>query len=286
MKNKLKKIILFLLRNIPVKKVTANIACITQNRSLINKVAVVTGGTGGIGYAIAEAFIKSGASVVVTGRNITKLESIKKSLSTKCTQDNKVDILSLDITDITSFDDKIESIIKNLGKIDILVNNAGVIGGDWAKTDEAEYENVMNTNLKGAFFLSRTVAKYMINNHITGNILNICSSSSLRPANSAYTLSKWGIRGLTVGLAKSLIKYGITVNGIAPGPTATAMLNKDKNGSIDNKYSPIGRLALPEEIANMAVFLTSDFGKTIVGDVIYMTGGAGIITYDDVSYNL
>lgn len=190
----------------------------------------------------------------------------------------------LDCKDVDSFRGKIASVYAECGKIDILVNNAGIMGGDWSKPDEADYDNVMSTNLKGSFFLSRIVAEYMVKNKIRGNILNICSSSGLRPANSAYTLSKWGLRGLTLGLAKTLCKYGITVNGIAPGPTATPLLKRIKTGRIDNRFNPIGRMAMPEEIANMAVFLVSDFGRTIVGDVIYMTGGAGLITYDDVEY--
>lgn len=94
-----------------------------------------------------------------------------------------------------------------------------------------------------------------------------------------------GIRGLTLGLAKSLAPYGITVNGIAPGPTATPMLLEDSQSNITNNSNPIGRYVLPEEIANMAVVLVSSMGRTIVGDMIYMTGGAGIITYDDINYS-
>ena len=125
----------------------------------------------------------------------------------------------------------------------------------------------------------------MKDNHVEGNILNIASSSALRPAISAYTLSKWGIRGLTLGLAKALSPYGITVNGLAPGPTATPMLLGDDTENITNNGNPIGRYALPEEIANMAVILTSTMGKTIVGDIVYMTGGAGLITYEDMDYS-
>lgn len=145
---------------------------------------------------------------------------------------------------------------------------------------------MLDTNLKGTAFLSRTVARYMIENKIQGNILNIASSSSLRPAISAYTLSKWGIRGLTLGLAKALIPYGIVVNGIAPGPTATPMLLPDGGEDIGNDTLPGGRYAMPEEIANMAVVLVSGMGRTVVGDIVYMTGGAGLITFEDMNYRI
>lgn len=119
---------------------------------------------------------------------------------------------------------------------------------------------------------------------IKGNILNIASSSSLRPAVSAYTLSKWGIRGLTLGLAKTLAPYGITVNGVAPGPTATPMLMKGDRHNITHDGLPAGRYALPEEIANMALFLVSDMGRMVVGDIVYMTGGAALLTFEDMTY--
>lgn len=144
----------------------------------------------------------------------------------------------------------------------------------------------MDTNLRGTFFLSKIVAKNMILNNIKGNILNIASSSSLRPADSAYNISKWGIRGLTLGLAKSLVPHGIIVNGIAPDPTFTPMITDvSKSKDIYNANIPLGRFAMPEEIANMAVVIVSDKGRTIVGDIVYMTGGSGVITFDDVNYS-
>ena len=121
----------------------------------------------------------------------------------------------------------------------------------------------------------------MKDNNIGGNILNITSSSSLRPANSAYGLSKWGMRGFTEGLAKSLAPYGITVNALAPGPTATSMLNKDWKEGIQHP-GLLGRHIMPEEIGNMAVVLVSDMGRSIIGDTIYMTGGCGLLTTDDI----
>lgn len=108
-----------------------------------------------------------------------------------------------------------------------MVNNADIIGNEFPKVSPKEvYEKVMDTNLKGTYFLSKKIVQYMIENHIEGNILNIVSASSVRSAISPYQLSKWGLRGLTMGFAKMLAPYGIIVNGIAPGPTATSMLLK------------------------------------------------------------
>ena len=209
----------------------------------------------------------------------------------KKNNDNEGRLFSMvwDNTQVSCFEERLQTALNKVkafgySHIDILVNNAGVLGASMPNAREEEFDRVIDTNLKGVFFLSQLFGKYMKENKITGNILNVGSSSCLRPAISAYTLSKWGIRGLTLGLAKSLAPYGITVNGIAPGPTATPMLLKDDLNNITNNGNPIGRYALPEEIANMAVILVSPMGQTIVGDMVYMTGGAGVVTNDDIEY--
>lgn len=160
----------------------------------------------------------------------------------------------------------------------------GTQGSQFGSTKEEDYDNVMDTNLKGVFFLSQLVARYMVDNHIEGNILNIASASSLRPAASVYTLTKVGIKEFTLGMAKSLIPHGIVVNGLAPGPTATPMLVKEEKPNLALGHNPLGRFAMPEEIANMAVILTSNMSRTVVGSIVYMTGGGGTITYEDVHY--
>ena len=172
-----------------------------------------------------------------------------------------------------------------LFQIDILVNNAGVNGQGMPNATEEEYDKILDTNLKGVFFLSQMFGKYFIQNGIKGNILNIASASSLRPATSAYSLTKWGVRGLTLGLAKALGKEGITVNGIAPGPTATPMMLKSEETNMNLESIPLGRYIMPEEVANMAVILVSDMGRSIMGELVFMTGGAGNLTFDDVCYS-
>ena len=199
---------------------------------------------------------------------------------------DRISFVVMDNKEVSSFKTLFDShpILKETG---ILVNNAGVLGGDISQVTEEDYDSILDTNLKGTFFLSQLVAWNMKERGIKGNILNIASSSSLRPATSAYTISKWGIRGLTLGLAKVLAPYGITVNGLAPGPTATPMLMGEggvKIRDISLENNPTGRYAMPEEIANMAVVLASGMGRMVVGDIVYMTGGAGLITLDDTYY--
>lgn len=265
--------------------VTANITSAAPSELLKGRCALITGGTSGIGFAIAKAFLDAGASVVITGRSQERLGKACAALG--C--DGRVYSCVLDNRDVKSFASTFHFILDKIRKreindIDILVNNAGVLGACMPNADEETYDAVLDTNLKGVFFLSQLVGKHFRDNNIKGNILNVASSSSLRPAHSAYTLSKWGIRGLTLGLAKCLAPYGITVNGVAPGPTATPMLLKEGQTNIHHDGIPLGRYVMPEEIANMAVFLTSEMGRSILGDIVYMTGGAGVFSLDDMNY--
>lgn len=270
----------------PQKVVRADIVTVRQEDLLERRFAFITGGTSGIGLAIAKAFINAGASVAIAARNEEKLDLAIGELSALLREGQRVAKVKIDCTNTESFEKIITSAEKDIQCecFDILVNNAGTGGGMWGSCNYSDFDKVMNTNLRSAFFLSHEFAKRMRSHKKSGNILNIVSSSGIRPANSAYMLSKWGLRGLTVGLAKTLIKYGIVVNGIAPGPTATPMLNTDS----DNVYlpsNPTGRFALPEEIANFAVMLCSEAGRMIVGDIVYMTGGSGITTFDDIKYD-
>ena len=298
--NSIKRVIKYILYGVPmVKRVQANVVSLDINKMLDGRVALITGGTSGIGKAIAETFLKSGATVIITGRDESKINNVLNEIKNQnVLYEQKVFGVQLNNIQPSSFGHKLEEIIKLIkacvdefeivednDELVILVNNAGIGGGDISNTTEEEFDQVIKTNLNGTFFLSKIVSKYMIKNSIKGNILNIASSSSLRPAASAYTFSKWGIRGFTLGLAKTLAPFDITVNGLAPGPTATPMLHCDGH-DISFEKNPMRRFAMPEEIANMAAVLVSDMGRMIVGDIVYMTGGAGVITFDDIEYNI
>lgn len=266
------------------KIVNINVVTLPSNELLKGRCALITGGTSGIGFSIAERFLNAGAAVIITGRSQAKIDAALARLplgrSFGIVMDNKK---------VDSFDSKLDEMLKQikvvgLSQIDILVNNAGINGKGMPHATEAEYDSIMDTNLKGVFFLSQMFGQYFMQNGIKGNILNIASASSLRPADSAYSVTKWGVRGLTLGLATALAKEGITVNGIAPGPTATPMMIKENVSNLNLERIPLGRYIMPEEIANMAVFLVSDMGRSIIGELIYMTGGAANLTYDDVKY--
>ncbi len=254
---------------------------------LKGRTALITGGTSGIGVAMAMAFLRNGASVVITGRNRGRIDAALEMLRSEIEGAHVAGVVfDVSASDVDAFRlaiDEAETVIQ--APIDVLVNNAGVsAGGSIPNTDMDGFVLTIDTNLRGAYFLSQEFGRRLHDAKRVGNILNICSSSSLRPAISPYALSKWGLRGLTLGLAKQLAPFGVTVNGLAPGPTATPMLMADGNNNLARGTSPVGRYATADEIANMAVVLVSDLGRMVVGDIVYMTGGAGMLTLDDVGY--
>ena len=164
-------------------------------------------------------------------------------------------------------------------RIDILVNSAGLVNKTgFEDVTQKEFDDIMNVNVRGSYFMAQAVSKFMIAHKIKGHILNVASSSSLRPAWTAYQLSKWAVRGMTLGLADLLLPYGIIVNAIAPGPVATPMLGKNEGDLIYNAGTPNKRYAMPSEIAELAVFMVSDMGNLIVGDTFFITGGSGNIS--------
>ena len=281
--SKIKKIIKFVTKTFKPRKTTVNVRILDNNQLLIGRTALITGGTSGIGLAIAKHFVRSGAFVVITGRSQNRIDEACDIISQETTTKGLVKGLVWDNTAVeefmAKFDEALSLLPKDRKQIDILVNNAGVLGGSIEKATQEDYDLIMNTNLRGTFFLSRIVCNYYKEHHIHGNVLNIASSSSIRPAESVYTISKWGIRGLTLGLARHYSRYGITINGLAPGPTATPMLLKKDN---DNMFKdiPLGRYILPEEIANLAVVLVSEMGRPVIGDILYATGGFGNVTFE------
>ena len=265
-------------RNIKKKLVRERIVPVIikdiQTNLLRGKTALISGGSSGIGYAIAKKIAESGGKVIILGSNENKLKQAAKQI--------EADYLVANIKDIDNLKVKIENLTPKTS-IDILVNSAGTHGsGQFGSVTEEDWNSVMDVNLKGCYFLSQYISQYMIKNHIKGHILNISSASSIKPGWTPYEISKRAVNGITLGFAHKLAPYGIIVNGLAPGPTGTPMLNFHNDETIDLTWSgnPTGRVSTVEEIANLAIFMISDLGNGIVGDTFFMTGGSGTVCTD------
>ena len=246
------------------------------DKLLSGKVALISGGSGGLGKEMAHALLNSGCKVIIAGTSREKLINIVSRYNTP-----NLKYLVIDMKEIESFEEKIDVASALFGKnnIDILINCAGVNDGTpFLDVSEKTFDNIFDINVKGMYFLSQVVAKHMINNNIKGHILNVSSASALRPASAPYAISKWAVSGMTKGLADVLLKYGITVNAIGPGPTATEMLGKREGTEINHDANPSGRYVTPQEVANLALFMVSGMGDLIIGDTFYITGGAGTIS--------
>lgn len=241
---------------------------------LKDKVALITGGSGGIGFAIAKAFLESGCKVIIAGTN-------EKKLSSKLEELGGGKSVILNLASIKEIEESVSKAIAIYGHIDILVNSAGIhstkVFENFMEVEEKDYDSIMDINLKGTYFVTQNVAKHMVANKIHGHILNISSSTALEPAWSPYRLSKWGIKGMTLGFAQQLQPYGIIVNAIAPGSTATKLLGFKEGDSIYSADNGNHRLTLPNEIAEYAKLMVSDLGDMIVGDTLYISGGRGTI---------
>lgn len=255
------------------KPIQVTVSQIVYEKMFTDKNVLITGGTSGIGLEIAKKFLSMGAKVTITGRNIDKLNSIKKELN----NDNLLTV-EWDISNTNIIEEKVNEIVEKMGKIDILVNNSGIYASnDFFNTDEKIFDEIMNTNLKGLFFTSKKVSEYFIKNKIKGKIVNIGSVRSIQGGAEAYGISKWGVRGLTQGLARDLIKYGIVVNAVAPGITATGINGINIQNNAYTSSSLDKRVATPEEISEIVIFLSSNSTNHIIGQTIVCDGGETLI---------
>ena len=244
---------------------------------LEGKVAVVTGGTRGIGFATVEKFLKNGAKVFLLG---SKKESVDNAIKTlKNINDNyEVDGDCPNLCDLTSVKKSFSHIIEKYGKIDILVNNAGMSAMDKIYDyKEEDFKKIMDLNVNAVFNCSRAVVDYMKKNG-GGVILNTSSMVSIygQPSGCGYPASKFAVNGLTKSLARELGKDSIRVNAVAPGVTLTDMMKNVPDSVIEPiiKEIPLGRIGTPEDIANAFLFLASDMASYITGVVLSVDGAA------------
>ncbi|MBT4290687.1 MAG: SDR family oxidoreductase [Deltaproteobacteria bacterium] len=257
---------------------------------LQDKVAVITGGTKGIGLGIASEFVKEGAKVVIGGRNpetgnegVAELEQLGgQALFVQC-----------DVGDLDSLDNIINKAVEHFGRLDIYVANAGINDPDkthFLDITPDQYDKIMDINLRGMFFGGQKAAKQMVKQGEGGVLINMSSVNAHLALDSqmVYTTSKGGIQQLTKVQAVALAKYNIKVNALAPGPIGTDLMRRvgsDKQlmNTILSR-TPMGRIGTTNECGRLAVFLASPDSDFIFGQSIYNDGGRGFQAFPTPGY--
>ena len=245
----------------------------TQNKILSGKVALVTGASRGIGKAIAMSLGGLGAEVIVNyAASEASAEEVTKSINDKGGNSYK---LKFDVSDEESVNNGINQIIRDSGKIDILINNAGITrDGLLMRMKASQWDEVLNTNLKGVFLCTKNVSKFMMKER-SGKIVNITSIVGLigNPGQANYAASKAGVIGFTKTCAKEFASRGIKVNAIAPGFIETEMTENLKTDDL-LKMIPLGKLGSVTQIASLVNFLvSSEASEYITGQTISIDGG-------------
>lgn len=235
---------------------------------LKDKVAIITGGTKGIGKATALLFAREGAKVVIADWDSPNEEDIVRIIEK---EKGKVIFTATDVSDSKSVEKMTEAAVKEYGTIDILFNNAGIYArGDVVSTPEATWDEIIGVNLKGVYLCSRAVIPIM-RKAGKGAIINTSSSIGLyaaAPGIAAYAASKGGITLLTKAMANDHLKDGIRVNCVCPGPTDTSLIRKSRTNEQLAAFIhslPCGRLIRPQEVAKAVLFLASDEASSVTG---------------------
>ena len=247
----------------------------TEYLSLKDRVAIVTGGAQGIGYAIVEALAQRDASIMIADVAADKAEATAKEIAAKTGQ--KISARAVNVTENASAKAMVDATIEEFGKVDILVNNAGITRDNLLmRISEADWDAVLDINLKGAFNCSQAVVRPMMKQRY-GRIVNISSISGVvgQAGQTNYSSSKAGLLGFTKALAKEVGSRNITVNAVAPGFIETRLtVNLPQEvRDISLKLTPMGRFGTPEDIAYAVAFLTSEEASFITGATLQVDGG-------------
>ena len=243
--------------------------------TLVGKVALVTGGSRGIGRAIALKLAENGADVAINyAGNTAAAEEVKAAIEQ---MGRKALLIQCSVADTDGVQAMVNQVVKELGRLDILVNNAGITrDGLLMRMKEADWDDVMNTNLKGVYNCSKAVMRTMMKQKSGRNVNMASVEGEMGNAGQAnYAAAKAGVIGFTKSLAKEVASRGITVNAIAPGFIATDMtrvLSDDQKAEMARTI-PLGRAGQPEDVANAVLFLASEGAAYITGQVLNVDGG-------------
>ena len=243
---------------------------------LEGKVAVVTGGTRGIGLEIVRTFLENKAMVALLG---SKEETINKAIIELKNENSNYQVIGFYpvLHDEQEVRDTLKKVKDIFGKIDILVNNAGISSS--TKIEDytmEEYDNISNLNMKSIFICSKEVIPYL--KETRGTIINTSSMVSIygQPSGVMYPASKFAVNGMTKSLARELAVFDIRVNAVAPGITETDMVKRIPKAMIEPlvKTIPLGRIGTPRDVANCFLFLASDLASYVTGEILQVDGGA------------
>ena len=250
----------------PIVKV--EVAQKRPDESLKNRKYIITGGGSGLGLAIAKALSNCESQVIITGRNKEKLEKAASAIG------NNASTIVCDMQNVNDVIKMIDTCFDKYGHIDGLINNAGISLHEWdfLKVTEDGFDAQIETNLRGSYFAAQEYTRKALESKKEGNILFISSESGTMCDDLPYGLTKRAIDSLTEALSYKYYQEGIRVNAIAPGVTATEMTKKDPKADLYTKNIS-GRIFVPEEVAETAVFLLSDNSKCISGQIIHTNGG-------------
>lgn len=243
---------------------------------LKNKVAVVTGGTRGIGFEIVRTYLNNGAKVVLLGSRKETVDNAIKKLKEECINYNVLGF-NPNLTNEIEINEIFKKVIEQYGKIDILVNNAGISSStSLMEYTEEEYNKIIDINIKAVFLCSKSIVPYLKDTQ--GVIINTSSMVSIygQPKGILYPTSKFAVNGLTKSLARELAPLNIRVNAVAPGIIETDMVKDLPETVIQPLINsiPLGRIGTTKDIANAFLFLASDMASYITGEILQVDGGA------------
>lgn len=260
-KSMLKHMVSFLLHG-ETKPLYANISYLSPNKTLQGKKVVITGGGRGLGFAMAKKFKAEGAEVLIAGRNLKVLEESAQMIG--------CDYMQLDVSNPSEFDAFMKKAVDTLNGINVLVNNAGISlhENTFFNVTPETFDMQVDTNLKGAFFLTQSFIRHIKDSGLKACVLFVSSETGDTMDFRPYGFTKAAINSMVQGLAYLFAKDGIRVNAVAPGITASDMTGLKTEGDINYSGNIIGRVYMPEEVAETAAFLISDAAGCVSGQII------------------